>query len=551
MMKKQDLQESAAAAFKSPPRRRSSMLVSRTSKRGSKAQFLIMQKDTGASTGTLLADLMEKAGAGWYQLLAMPSLLGVTMVECGQVQLLASLASAFQAEWGLSAAQKAAIPSLGFCGLAIGTCLSGFLSDNYGRRKAVLAGFAASACTSTALVLASTFPQMALMVLLNGIACGIGVTAAMVMITELCPSQVRSMAFVLPLLAQAFGEVYAIFVMDMVMPDLIHGSWRKVVLSSAVLSYFFLFYSYNILRESPYWLVVQGRVFEGRAEVLEIARLNGTTERVKILAETLGSDTIAQSSSMRETEPMTVTLGKAFRSNRFIINTLVFSFLCFLGQLLTFGMSYFWPEFLGTLTAKDTYFHPATALGVIRSFGIPSALLIIPIMRSSIGHRWVIGAASLVEALTIQGCVLILVHMSLDTVVPIAGLSLACSSLFYATVLLFMTESYPTAVRAAMVSVCISFGRLGAFCGPALVEYCGYSEFLSLTAALACCATPLLLMLVETKGKQLEDFLEDEQAAARQNDIECLRERTPLLSGVPEDYTSESGDESSSASSRP
>lgn len=254
-------------------------------------------------------------------------------------------------------------------------------------------------------------------------------------------------------------------------------------------------------------------------EILEIARTNRTAHNVEMLAQGLDADTEGDASAKGEGPQGTlVAMGKAFTSVPFLTTFASFSYLCFLGQLLTFGMSYFWPQLLGSPVFEIAYMNPATTLGLIRSFGIPSALLMIPIMLSQVGHRWIIGVSGVIEALVLFGCIIVLRKMA-EALVPLACLSLGSANLFYACVVLFMTESYPTSVRAVMSALSISLGRVGAIGGPSMVELFGFKGFLQLTAVLAFSALPLLVFLVETKGKQLEDFL-----------LEKEEERAPLVS---------------------
>merc|ERR1719277_1897335 len=112
------------------------------------------------------------------------------------------------------------------------------------------------------------------------------------MIAEICPRSLRATAFVFPLFAQAIGEVYSVVMIEIFMPDLLHGNWRAVVLLAAMPAYLFFFVSALVLRESPYWLVVKGRVLQARVEILEIARINRTTQSVEMLAQSLVTDAV-------------------------------------------------------------------------------------------------------------------------------------------------------------------------------------------------------------------------------------------------------------------
>lgn len=468
---------------------------------------------------------MEKAGAGWYQAIILPGLLGVTVVECGQVLMISSITLGLQLEWDLNDGQKALLPALAFAGLGLGTICSGFLSDSIGRRRTILLGYVGSAISAIALAMSAGYRQMCVLCLINGILCGVPVTAALVLITELCPTSIRAMAFVMPLLAQAFGEIYAATMINLFMPDLVHGNWRNALICNSFPALAFLFVSWFILPESPCWLMVKGRVTEARSEIREIARANNTLSGVEALLETLEADPAA-----KEQESQLVKVRNAMNSSRFCVVAASMTFLCFLGQLLTFGMNYFWPALLGNTVLEGISLNPAAELGLIRSFGVPSALLMIPIMRSSIGHKWIIGVAAISMAITLQGCIVVLTRQEGLALIPLAGLSLACANLFYSATLLFMTESFPTTLRAVMSACAVFVGRSGALLGPTLIDVMGYKGFLSLVIGLSTFAVPVLMLLSETKGRQLEDYLPpggaatgcgDEEAAAGKSGVKA------------------------------
>jgi len=481
--------------------------------RGSAADVSTARANSGMPARSVdLPDLMEKVGAGWYQALILPSLLGVTVVECGQVMMVSSITLGLQLEWGLTEGQKALLPSLAFAGLGLGTIMSGFLSDAIGRRRTMLVGYMGATISSISLALSTGLRQMAFFTFINGIVCGIPVTAAMVLITELCPSSLRAAAFILPLIAQAMGEIYAATVIDVFMPDLTHGSWRNVIIFNAFPAYAFLFVSWFLLPESPFWLVIKGKFGKARENIAEIARMNGTLHEVEDLIRDLRPDMLAEAATNgkekgKAQEGALAIVQKAMQSSSFFITAIGMAFLCFLGQLLTFGMNYFWPALLGNTVLEGISLNPAAELGVIRSFGVPSALLMIPIMRSDVGHRWIIAFSAVVEALTLQACIITISRQDGVALIPLAGLSLACANLFYAASLLFMTESFPTTVRATMSAASVFVGRIGALLGPALIDTMGYQGFLALVLGLSCAAVPVLMLLAETKGKMLSDYL--------------------------------------------
>jgi MFS family permease len=218
---------------------------------------------------------------------------------------------------------------------------------------------------------------------------------------------------------------------------------------------------------------------------------------------------------------MTV-IGKAFASRRLMMTSMAFCVLCFAGQLLTFGMTYMWVVLLQTEAFKGAALSQATSLSLIRSFEVPSAFLMIPILGSSIGHRRVITVTSFLEVAALYGCMTLFSRGAPNMLLLLAGLSIAFAIMLYTTIVLFMTESFPTSVRSIMTSVCMFIGRTGAILGPFLFTRFGFQGYVVFVSGITLTALPFLLLLSETKGQQLEDYLmEDENAG--------VGESSPLL----------------------
>jgi MFS family permease len=231
----------------------------------------------------LLDDLVERAGCGWYQVLALLPLMGIFIAEGAELLVTSCVAAGLQQEWGLTAAQKGGLSSLAFLGLAVGTLVSGLVADSLGRRIALLASYAGMAVLGAASAKAVGFTSMAACRLLNGAACGVGLPASFVLLSELFPKRHRSTSFAVFGAAKGLGEIYVCCAMLHWMPDLRHGDWRSVTLVSALPAAVFLLGSLLFLRESVHWLSVQGRMVEVRTELLEMARLNGRQSEMESL----------------------------------------------------------------------------------------------------------------------------------------------------------------------------------------------------------------------------------------------------------------------------
>jgi len=466
---------------------------------------------SGLSPSALMSELVDRAGIGWYQIMVIVPLLGVTFQEYAQVQVLNSIVSALQLEWGLTRREKALLPSLGFLGLALGTFLSGFLADTIGRRKTVILGFATTTCTILLVSRAESYLYMVTLAVLNGIASGLAVPAKLANIAEICPKEIRPVIFVFPMFAQVMGEVYSTTVLSIFMPDLLHGNWRTVVLVVGIPTFILLLLSYALLDESPMWLVVQGKHEQARDAILKIAMLNGRLRDVEELSRDLLVESPTTQGATIQAQPTNVwsSISNSMKSMRFNVVAFGCAYLCVVGQLLTFGSGYLWPEMLRSVHFRGAHVRPAVGLSLIRSFGVPCALLMIPVMRSTLGHRHIIGIAALGEVLALNVCIVAIQETTQrkiglgDWVIVLAGVSLACANFLYTTVCLYVAESFPTSLRAVMLASCICIGRIGALAGPELVESLGFAGFMAFASGSCCVLLVVLLTLKETKGRPM------------------------------------------------
>merc|ERR1719336_172276 len=115
------------------------------------------------------------------------------------------------------------------------------------------------------------------------------------------------------------------------MPDLIHGSWRRSLICNALPSFILLVVSYFFVPESAYWHLVKGNVTGARKEVKYMAQMNKTWDRVEPLVRTLEADpAVIEGGKDVMPNPIAKLLG-AMGNVRFFTTALCFAFLTFLG----------------------------------------------------------------------------------------------------------------------------------------------------------------------------------------------------------------------------
>merc|ERR1719469_458194 len=124
--------------------------------------------------------------------------------------------------------------------MTVGCLFSGICADSFGRRVTILTGYAGMALCGACTIFAPAYAWLLVARLCNGVSCGLGLTAAFAMLTELLPPKYRAMGWPLVLFSITCGEIYAACGCLMWMPDLKTGQWRSVTLWCTVPSIVFL-----------------------------------------------------------------------------------------------------------------------------------------------------------------------------------------------------------------------------------------------------------------------------------------------------------------------
>lgn len=175
--------------------------------------------------------------------------------------MLALALPAIATEWHLSLAQAGLLGTAGMIGVAISSVIIGWYSDNFGRRKALLASVALFGCFTAAVALAQNWWQVMALRFLAGLGLGglWGVVATYV--TETWPADKRGRTVGFVLSSWPIGVILAAAIGAKVLP---HYGWRILFLFGAA-ALIAVLYVLLFVPESPTWLEQRDR----RSEVVE------------------------------------------------------------------------------------------------------------------------------------------------------------------------------------------------------------------------------------------------------------------------------------------
>jgi len=197
-------------------------------------------------------------------------------------------------EWQLSELQTEMAASALLVGCIFGAAFGGWLSDLWGRRKALLLSAFLFATSAIGASLPHSLGEFAVARLLGGLAIGVASVLAPLYIAEISPARIRGRLVALNQMAIVSGILLS-YLANWGLSFLGAGSWRYMFAVAAIPSLVF-FVALFFVPESPRWLMERGREAEA-LHVLE--RAAGTAEAVTAI-DSLKETIQAESGSFGE-----------------------------------------------------------------------------------------------------------------------------------------------------------------------------------------------------------------------------------------------------------
>ncbi len=384
--------------------------------------------------------------------------------------------------------ENAAFVSATFFGMMLGSALTGFLGDRYGRRFTYQANLAVF---GVAALLAAVAPSMTVLILLRFVM-GVGLGAENVVgystMTEFVPPGSRGRWIGYVAVFVVTGLPVSALAAWVVVPLL---GWRAMFVIGGV-GALLVWHSRKALPESPRWLESVGRRAE--AEAL-ISAIEAEVAAGRPLPPPLPPSASTAPSRALSTLFAPPLLGRMVLGSisLIVINTLVYGFI----------------TWLPTFFAKQGL-SVATSFGysLVMALGAPVGALIGALTVDRWGRRRTLVGAALLSILF--GAIYPFVHD--PVLLPLAGLALTVPIYVLVAVLfgVYIPELFPTEVRLRASGICNTFGRgatvLTPFAIVPLFTSYGVGGVLALMIGLlALLIAAVLLLGVEPSGRRLEE----------------------------------------------
>jgi putative MFS transporter len=385
--------------------------------------------------------------------------------------------------------QNAQFVSVTFLGMMLGSFLTGFLGDRYGRRFTYQANLAIFGLASIASAFA---PSMFVLILLRGVM-GLGLGAEIVAgfstMTEFVPPQARGRWLGILSATVVSSLPITALVSTLLIPRF---GWRVMFVLGG-LGALIVWYLRKSLPESPRWLEAIGRSEEAEA-VLQVIEREVSLHHAPV------------------PPPAPATTSLPFRNLSALISPTLFprmlvgAVTLIVANTLIYGFVTFLPTFF---VQEGRGIARSFAYSLIMSVGAPVGSAIGALTADSWGRRPTIIGASLLTILL--GAIYPFINNSV--LLLVTGFLLMIPIYVQVTLLfaIYIPELFPTDIRMRAGGICNTFGRgatiLTPFLVVALLRQYGIGGVLSLMIGLLLVQIVVVLRFgIEPKKRRLEDM---------------------------------------------
>jgi putative MFS transporter len=405
--------------------------------------------------------------------------------------------------WGISPLQIGWLIAAGYLGQFVGALLFGALAERYGRVRSAAGATALMSVMSLACALAGHFPALLVLRLVQGIGVGGEMPVAAVYINELSKARGRGRFFMLyemifPIGLMVTGQIGAIVVplFGWQVMFLI-GGVPGLIISGLLLR----------LRESPRWLIGQGRLEEAETIIKEIesSAALGTQpaqDETQDDAPTVArNDTKAVPRGDNRTR-WTELLSPFYRRRTLVVWTLWAS-----AYFITNGLNNWMPTLYNSVYGLTIT--QSLRAGTLNNVAQVAILLGCAFAIDRIGRRrW--ATVCFVVGTVLLAALGLFASGSVTAVIVLVTLSYGIVGSVNAVLYLYTPEIYPTRMRAIGTGSATCWLRLASAAAPLLVGYFvadrGTGAVFLMFAAVGIVGALAATFMLETRNRRLEDI---------------------------------------------
>lgn len=340
--------------------------------------------------------------------------------------------------------------SLTFVGMTLGSLITGFVGDRYGRRFTYQVNLLIFGLASLAAAFAQDMGQLIACRFVQGLGLGAEIVVGYSTLTEFVPPRTRGrwLAFMAFLVVAGFPATAALGYL--IIPSF---GWRPMFVIAGIGS-LIVWYLRKRLPESPRWLESKGRTAEAEALMQSIEKEAASGATLPAPAAPVATAQVGAMAMLRPPLLQRMIVGSWVLIT---INTLIFGFVIFLPQFfLRQGLTI--SQSLGYTVVLAVGSLVGCAVGAYTS--------------DAIGRRWSIIGASI--ATIVAGWIYADFSAASDPAVVLSVGFVLIVAIYVQTALLFgvyTPELFPTEIRLRANGICNTLGRFATVVSPFIVGW--------------------------------------------------------------------------------
>ena len=442
-----------------------------------------------ATASGLIARLEGLPFSRWHRNLAILASVGV-LLDAADFALFGAALPSVAREFGLGPAQAGFLATIGLVGAFLGALFWGTISDYIGRRTAFAATVGIFAAFTALVAAAWSVVSLGVFRFISNFGLGGEIPVALTITAEFMPSRIRGRVTSTMMAAFPLGLALAAGLSLLILP---HYGWR-VLFAIGIVPAAVLVFVRRFMPESVRYLISRGRVQEARRTVEALERQAGGTAAPSELAGVLQPD-VAVTPGVTVLELLTperrrrtllawaVSFCFLWSSNGilFMLPTILTQRGLPLSQALTFQL----------IQGLAGFFGYSACGFLIDRFGRRPILFLYFFVGAGF-HLWFAEASGV------------------SSYFAIAAVGLVNPGV-YGAMGVYVSELYPTHLRATAVGWFFGIGRIGSFLAPSVVGlmlFYGVGHYVLHTFAFTYLVASLAVLAIgiETKGLVLEQI---------------------------------------------
>lgn len=423
------------------------------------------EENQNSHNKSTLDSYLDSIGYNRFQLFIFFIVCFVFFVDGSEMIIINLILSSIQRDWKITTFERSMLSSAVFFGFFIGSFVSGYLTNKYGRKKPSILGICLIWIFTTLTPYINGFFVLFSIRFFVGIGIGFVVPALTSLVTELIPTFYRSFVLNMLWIFYPLGIIYICFISIFYIKDKEFLDWKRITLINSYSSLIMLILSFYLC-ESPRYMLLKRNYEEafilldkiGKSKNIKLSQ----DEKERIILEYQLLEETNKLKNQSSTGNFNI---KIFVEKNYLKVSLLLSYLWFISSLISYGLLYILPKLFDSLSKHDKY---NSLIHMIYSMLI---LTPCPFFRGVISEVKSLGRKnSMIIGFTGAGIACIFCISNQSYISLSSGFLKFFVNSSLGIVSVYTSEIYPTNIRSIALGFGNSITRLGGILTPFICE---------------------------------------------------------------------------------